>query len=173
MPPLLSSPIYELASLSLILYLLVLPSFFLCNRQSHILYIQMAEDMYGMRSTPDFSAKSFLPPENLILPVDYQSLLTSTGFRDRIPIFGSDELLSAAASAISEAEAPSITPDFSLGQDVLTVIKAKIVSHPTYPRLLQAYIDCQKVIEAVLFLSQLPILQFLLVFLKFSVASNN
>ncbi|XP_022997562.1 homeobox protein knotted-1-like 6 [Cucurbita maxima] len=100
----------------------------------------MGENMYGMRSTPQFSPKSFLSPHTPILPLDYQTFLPSTNYfpRDRIPVFGSDELL-------SEAEPPSITPDFPLAQDVPTLIKAKILSHPTYPRLLHAYIDCHKV----------------------------
>lgn len=108
--------------------------------------------MFAIRSTADYSAKSFLSPDNLL---DYHSFLSSTSFRDRIPIFGSHELPSAA-SAVSEAEAPSITPAFPLQPDVLSVIKAKakIVSHPTYPRLLHAYIDCQKVMEPVLSLPQ-------------------
>lgn len=97
--------------------------------------------MYGIRTTPDFSPKSFVSPDNdLILPLhlDYRTLLSvsSTNFRDRIPIFfGSDEEL------LSEAEAPnSVHP-----QHPLTLFKPKILSHPTYPRLLQAYLDCHKV----------------------------
>lgn len=104
------------------------------------------EEMYGLQSTAEYSDKALMSPENLILPPDYQSLLVSSGeFRDRIPVFGSNELLSAAASAISEAEAASITPEIRREEDMVNVIKAKISSHPTYPRLLDAYIDCQKV----------------------------
>lgn len=104
--------------------------------------------MYGM-------PKSFLPSDNLILPLDYQTLLPSTNLRrDRIPMFGSHELVSRPTSSMSQAEPPSTTLDFSLPEeDVLSVTKAKIVSHPIYPRLLHAYIDCQKVIPNPLFLS--------------------
>uniref|UniRef100_A0A0A0LQM1 Homeobox protein knotted-1-like 6 n=1 Tax=Cucumis sativus TaxID=3659 RepID=A0A0A0LQM1_CUCSA len=101
----------------------------------------MEDNMYGM-------PKSFLPPDNLILPLDYQSLLSSSNYRrDPIPMFGSHQLLSRPTSAISQAEPPSTTtPDFPIPrEDLLSVTKAKIVSHPTYPRLLHAYIDCQKV----------------------------
>ncbi|XP_022159375.1 homeobox protein knotted-1-like 6, partial [Momordica charantia] len=104
------------------------------------------EEMYGLQSTAEYSDKALMSPENLILPPDYQTLLASSGdFRDRIPVFGSNELLSAAASAISEAEAASITPEIQREDDFINVIKAKISSHPSYPRLLHAYIDCQKV----------------------------
>lgn len=106
------------------------------------------DEMYGLQPTTatatatEYSDKALMSPENLILPSEYQALLSSAAFRDRLPFFGSDEFLSAA-SAISEAA--SITPDFQREEDVSRLIKAKIASHPTYPRLLQAYIDCQKV----------------------------
>lgn len=106
------------------------------------------EEMYGLNSAAEYSDnyKALMFPDNLILPAAdyYQSLFSSGGaLRDnRIPIFGSDELLSAA-SAVSEAA--SITPEIQREEDMSCVIKAKIASHPCYPRLLQAYIDCQKV----------------------------
>ncbi|KAL5537856.1 hypothetical protein UlMin_043162 [Ulmus minor] len=100
------------------------------------------DEMYGLHPTVDYSDKALMSPENLILPSEYQSYLSSVGFRDRLPMFGSDELLSAA-SAISEAA--SITHEFQREEDISRIIKAKIASHPNYPRLLQAYIDCQKV----------------------------
>lgn len=107
----------------------------------------MDDEMYGFNSAVEYSDKALMSPDNLILPSDYQSLLSSgalASFRDhRIPIFGSEELLSAAASAISEAA--SITHEIQREEDMSTIIKAKIASHPYYPRLLQAYIDCQKV----------------------------
>ncbi|KAI4314359.1 hypothetical protein L6164_027276 [Bauhinia variegata] len=98
------------------------------------------EEMYGLTSTGEFSDKALMTPENLI-PADYQNFFMSFGAR--IPMFGSDELLSAA-SAITEAEA-SITPDVQREEDASSLIKAKIAAHPYYPSLLQAYIDCQKV----------------------------
>nr|POE61210.1 homeobox protein knotted-1-like 6 [Quercus suber] len=110
------------------------------------------DGMYGLNSAAEYSDKALMSPDNLILPSDYQTLLSSSSssgafasFRDhhhhhRIPIFGSEELLSAAASAISEASEIQREE-----LDMSTIIKAKIASHPGYPRLLQAYIDCQKV----------------------------
>lgn len=83
-----------------------------------------------------------------MFPSDYQALLCSSAAGDNrvSDVFGSDELLSAAASALS-SEAASIAPEIRRNNDnvSLGVIKAKIASHPSYPRLLQAYIDCQKV----------------------------
>ncbi|GMI75010.1 KNOTTED1-like homeobox gene 6 [Hibiscus trionum] len=96
--------------------------------------------MYGFDATAgDYADKALMSPESLILPSDYHAWLCSTG---RIPMFGSNELISAA-SAISEAA--SITPEIRREEDISWVIKTKIASHPSYPRLLQAYIDCQKV----------------------------
>lgn len=109
------------------------------------------DEIYGLNSAAEYSDnyKALMSPDNLILPTTtadyYQGLLSPPGaFRDhhRIPIFGSDELLSAA-SAISEAA--SFTPEIQREEDMSSVIKARIASHPCYPRLLQAYIDCQKV----------------------------
>ncbi|WJX62016.1 Homeobox protein knotted-1-like 6 [Trifolium repens] len=61
----------------------------------------------------------------------------STSSTTRIPMFGSDDIFTAAAEPSSAA----------IHDDVATssVMKSKIASHPYYPRLLQAYIDCQKV----------------------------
>lgn len=90
-----------------------------------------------------------MSPENMMIPSsEYQSLLSS----HRFPVYGSDELFSAA-SAISEAA--SITRKSSVGQGYHqgedanndpSLIKTKIISHPSYPKLLHAYIECQKVL---------------------------
>ncbi|GAV61983.1 ELK domain-containing protein/KNOX1 domain-containing protein/KNOX2 domain-containing protein/Homeobox_KN domain-containing protein [Cephalotus follicularis] len=100
------------------------------------------DEIYGYHSAVDYSDKALMSPENLISQSDYQTLLSCGDFRDRIPMLGSYELLSAA-SAISEAA--SITHGIQSGDDISSAVKAKIASHPSYPRLLQAYIDCQKV----------------------------
>nr|KJB31197.1 hypothetical protein B456_005G180500 [Gossypium raimondii] len=97
------------------------------------------DEMYGFNATGEYADKALMSPENLILPSDYHAWLCSSG---RVPMFGPDELISAA-SAISEAA--SIAPEIRREEDMSCVIKAKIASHPSYPRLLQAYIDCQKV----------------------------
>lgn len=101
------------------------------------------DEMYGFQPTVEYADKALMSPENLILPSDYQTLLSSAAFRDRVPMFGSDELLSVAS--VISSEAASIAPEFQREEDISTIIKAKIASHPTYPKLLEAYIDCQKV----------------------------
>ncbi|KAJ9169524.1 hypothetical protein P3X46_017709 [Hevea brasiliensis] len=100
------------------------------------------DGMYGFHSTAEYSDRALLSPENLILPSDYQTFFSSETFQNRIPLFVSDELFSTA-SAISETA--SIASEIPREEDFSALIKAKIVSHPSYPRLLQAYIDCQKV----------------------------
>lgn len=97
---------------------------------------------YGLQHSTvgDYSDdKALMSPENLILPTEYQlGLLSSETFRLRFPIFGSEELLNSEAAEIQRDEQHNMS----------TLIKAKIASHPCYPRLLQAYIDCQKVKSA-------------------------
>ncbi|XP_052205482.1 homeobox protein knotted-1-like 6 [Diospyros lotus] len=111
------------------------------------------DEMYGFHPTTneDYVDKILMSPENLMMPAEYQNFYSSSsagvGDHFRIPVFGSDELISAA-SAISEAA--SITPAGIRRSDgdrdgLSSVIKAKIASHPSYPRLIEAYIACQKV----------------------------
>ncbi|XP_054809488.1 homeobox protein knotted-1-like 6 isoform X2 [Prosopis cineraria] len=101
------------------------------------------EEIYGVPMSADYSDKALMTPENLIFATDYQSFLPSSsgGFHDRNPMFGSNDLL----SAISEAEPPSVAPEIQPEDSASSLIKAKIASHPHYPRLLHAFIDCQKV----------------------------
>ncbi|KMS97398.1 hypothetical protein BVRB_6g155470 [Beta vulgaris subsp. vulgaris] len=101
----------------------------------------MMDELYGLHPTSgDYSDKALMSPDNLILPSDYHSLIMNSGNTAAVR-FGSDELISA--TCISESA--SITPDMPPDDNTSTSIKAKIASHPHYPRLLQAYIDCHKV----------------------------
>jgi len=94
------------------------------------------EEMYGVPTTVEYGDKSLMTPENLIFPTDYNSfLMSTTSSTNRIPMFGSDDIFTAA-----EPSSAGIQDDVASN-----VMKAKIASHPYYPRLLQAYIDCQKV----------------------------
>lgn len=109
----------------------------------------MEDEMYGMPSTAEYSEKALMTPEN-IFPAEYQGFLMSSA--SRIPMFGSDELLSAAVAITAGTRTepyPSgaIAPEIQRHHDTSSLIKAKIASHPHYPRLLQAYIDCQKVVK--------------------------
>ncbi|KAG2318723.1 hypothetical protein Bca52824_011936 [Brassica carinata] len=107
------------------------------------------DGMFGFHPTCDYSDKAvvIMSPDNLMFPSDYQTLLCSSAGENRVSdVFGSNELLSVAASAMS-SEAASMAPEIRRndGNVSLGVIKAKIAGHPAYPRLLQAYMDCQKV----------------------------
>nr|AGJ83725.1 Knotted-1 homeobox protein [Caragana korshinskii] len=93
------------------------------------------EEMYGVPSTAEYADKALMTPDNLIFPAEYNSFFMSNSSAGRIPMFGSDEIFSAEPSS-----AAGIQDDMAS-----TVMKAKIASHPHYPRLLQAYIECQKV----------------------------
>ncbi|KAL5165667.1 Homeobox protein knotted-1-like 6 [Glycine soja] len=87
----------------------------------------MEDEIYGVSSTAEYTDRALMTPEN-IFPAEYHSFLMSSAART--PMFGSDEFLSAAIARHHDAS---------------SLIKAKIASHPHYPRLLQAYIECQKV----------------------------
>ncbi|GAB2280491.1 Homeobox protein knotted-1-like 6 [Dionaea muscipula] len=120
------------------------------------------DEMYGEHQTAsEYADKALMTPENMVFPSGYHALTSSSAgggrgyFRDhhhRVSVFGSEELISVA-SAIS-ASTSSAAPGRRIrrrdghvvvDEDVPSAIKAKIASHPLYPRLLQAYIDCQKV----------------------------
>lgn len=70
-----------------------------------------------------------------------------------MPVFGPDRLLSGSASS-AVSDAASMVAEIQRGvsdEEVSGATRAKIVSHPLYPKLVQAYIDCQKVKEPFLF----------------------
>ncbi|XP_023762234.1 homeobox protein knotted-1-like 6 [Lactuca sativa] len=121
------------------------------------------EEMYGFHSMSDYT----IPPEtNLISPSDYHGD-HSTSVDHYRTFYGSGDLLSATASIITEAVSIAATPDQTLlprrrscrqrdqnrngnisddhHVDACDdIIKARIASHPLYPKLLDAFIDCQK-----------------------------
>ncbi|KAJ4960621.1 hypothetical protein NE237_020531 [Protea cynaroides] len=108
------------------------------------------EEMYGLQPSVDYSEQTSLSPDNMVSSADYQSFLVTGAIRsDRIPIFGPDHLFSAASASFGVHEIQGSGGGGGGGWDheeeMSRVIKAKIASHPCYPRLLQAYIDCQKV----------------------------
>ncbi|KAK1302412.1 Homeobox protein knotted-1-like 6 [Acorus calamus] len=98
------------------------------------------EEIYGLHQT--FGGFSASPSEmmmtsqsaegtSFVSPSELQSLIAAQVFRDRIPNFGSDPVFAPPPAPTAE-------------EDISEAIKAKIASHPRYPRLLEAYIDCQK-----------------------------
>nr|AEO14150.1 KNAT2/6 protein [Eschscholzia californica subsp. californica] len=129
------------------------------------------EDLYSLHPSMNNYPSSMTSSDNNLLPQtpanyhhhhhqdDGSNLLSSIPFHDhnnRIPCmrFGSsDHHQQQFISSISETN--SITDDQRVvvsGNDdeddevmMMSYIKAKIASHPRYPILLDAYIDCQKV----------------------------
>ncbi|KAL8052637.1 hypothetical protein ABFX02_05G018000 [Erythranthe guttata] len=121
------------------------------------------DEMYGIHHSIgyDYSDKGFMSPdENLMIAAaeyggdytyDYhhhhqQLIPSSVDHRHRIPaVFESSS--SAAATAASESASFSVHNEGDRKYQAANSdsIKARIASHPSYPKLLDAYIDCQKV----------------------------
>ncbi|KAL3835587.1 hypothetical protein ACJIZ3_010323 [Penstemon smallii] len=118
------------------------------------------DEMYGINSngTDDYTDRGFMSnsDNNLMLnpAVDinyiqyYNSMISSA---DHNPVvFGSEELgfqcsvVSESASNINN-NAQNQKEGDEENEQASSVIKAKIASHPSYPKLLDAYINCQKV----------------------------
>ncbi|OMO67587.1 homeobox knotted-1-like protein [Corchorus olitorius] len=104
------------------------------------------EELYGFSSSgatdaPVYSMETNQTGENMLSPAGNYPVVSGfpSGFAEHM--FGSTatgQLLSGS-SGISDAD--SMVPE----EEVSSAIRAKIASHPLYPKLLQAYIDCQKV----------------------------
>ena len=104
------------------------------------------DQLYGLRSpsSSDYHHHHPLPfpPDNLISPSHYPNFNSPAPF----PVFGSDQLLSASSLAVSDAA--SMVAEIQgvvSGEEVSNAIRAKIATHPLYPKLIHAYIECQKV----------------------------
>ena len=102
------------------------------------------DQLYGLHSpsSSDYHHPPPFPPENLISPSHYPNFNSPAPF----PIFGSDQLLSASSLVVSDAA--SMVAEIQgggSGEEVSSAIRAKIATHPLYPKLLHAYIECQKV----------------------------
>ncbi|KAG6396493.1 hypothetical protein SASPL_142644 [Salvia splendens] len=109
------------------------------------------DEMYGIHSAGDFYAdKALISPENLMMATEYGGYHYETfvpcgdQHHQRIPGFESEEL-GFQCSAVSESASINIRGGDHDQEHASTVIKAKIASHPSYPKLLDAFIDCQKV----------------------------
>lgn len=119
------------------------------------------DEMYGFHSTSDYTIS---PENNLILPAEHNGFHSSVDHS--WPFYGSDDLLSVAASVVSDAVSVETTPHHpnilprrrsnrqhdqaksngvDIGDSFGDTIKEKIASHPSYSKLLHAYIDCHKV----------------------------
>ncbi|EEF51975.1 homeobox protein knotted-1-like 6 isoform X2 [Ricinus communis] len=109
------------------------------------------DELYGLHSTcSDHYSMQQVVPENLVpsAPVDYHAF-SSPGVS--FPLLGSDHLfpgssaVSDAASMVAEMQRGVSGGGGGSEEEVSSAIRAKIAAHPLYPKLLQAYIDCQKV----------------------------
>ncbi|KAH6828048.1 homeobox protein knotted-1-like 6 [Perilla frutescens var. hirtella] len=120
------------------------------------------DEMYGIDSRgDDYADKALLSPENLLIPEDYDqynyhSLTIHSAdnhhhhHHHRLPMFGSDDLGFQCSVISHESASVNVQNQREAGDgdeddDDSTLIKAKIASHPCYSKLLDAYIDCQKV----------------------------
>lgn len=105
--------------------------------------VSAMDELYGLHSTAtDYSVDNYLVN-------NYSHSFPSpvAGFGDRIPLFRPDRLLSGSVSSVV-SDAASMVAEIQRGgteEEVSGATRAKIASHPLYPKLLQAYIDCQKV----------------------------
>ncbi|KAI5329789.1 hypothetical protein L3X38_029186 [Prunus dulcis] len=124
-------------------------------------------------SSDQYYSSSMAMPENLTVPdhhqhhqhqveVDCYDYYHKSAFEplaaalgDRMPgLQRPDPVFSGCSSGVSDA-ASAVAVGINnqrergggcgLGEEVLCEMNAKIASHPLYPKLLQAYIDCQKV----------------------------
>ncbi|KAL3644511.1 Homeobox protein knotted-1-like [Castilleja foliolosa] len=110
------------------------------------------DELYGIHSTGEnYSDKALMSPDNLMNiatdcnynqyhnQYDDTLMIHSADHHRRInPVFEPDGLGLIQCSAVSESAASNANDD-------VANYKAKIAAHPSYPKLLDAYIDCQKV----------------------------
>ncbi|XP_022134695.1 homeobox protein knotted-1-like 6 isoform X2 [Momordica charantia] len=105
-------------------------------------------DLYGLHLVADYSHQSSSAPplESLVFPANCQTYSTaSADCSHRLPAFGS-ELLAPVSSAASDAALMvEIQRARAVEEESAAAIRAKIASHPLYPKLLEAFVDCQKV----------------------------
>lgn len=120
--------------------------------------------MYGFHCTSDYADKALMSPENLIMQNEYsnfQHFHNETELTPHPCMFGSEissdpanttlqnndniYQIRGSGSGSGSRRDHNNNNNEDYDEDASNVIKAKIVSHPYYPKLLHAYIDCQKV----------------------------
>nr|ADK26523.1 HERMIT-like protein 2 [Petunia x hybrida] len=120
-------------------------------------------EMYGFHPTSDYADKALMSPENLMMQAEYNNIYHNTL---STPMFGLSDDVQLSSEAASNFTNPhenihhhqargncgssnNRRRDDNNNDDIdeggSSIIKAKIISHPYYPKLLDAYIDCQKV----------------------------
>ncbi|XP_015075208.1 homeobox protein knotted-1-like 6 isoform X2 [Solanum pennellii] len=114
------------------------------------------EIMYGFNSTrDDYADKALMSPENLMMQTEYNNFHNYT---NSSIMFGSDPIQLSSEQTLQNniyrgncgggsgsGDNNNNNNNNNNDEDGSNVIKAKILSHPYYPQLLNAYIDCQKV----------------------------
>ncbi|CAA3006996.1 homeobox protein knotted-1-like 6 [Olea europaea var. sylvestris] len=115
------------------------------------------DEIYGLHSTCDYADKALMSPDNLIIPAEYHQhyygLISSSVDHQyhHTEVFGSEDFGGSVfhGSLVSDVASVNIQRETCPGdvedEQGLSLIKAKIASHPSYLKLLDAYIDCQKV----------------------------
>ncbi|KAF5778160.1 putative transcription factor Homeodomain-TALE-KNOX family [Helianthus annuus] len=115
------------------------------------------DEMYGFHSTSTHT----IPPENNLISPD--NFIVHSTVDHYLPFCLSDDLLSVAASVVTDTVSVETAPkqiilqrrrinrngvdvgDGDDDDDSGDTIKEKIASHPSFTKLIDAYIDCQKV----------------------------
>ena len=104
------------------------------------------EELYGFRSSATTAVYSMeTQAENVLCPPGNYPVFPSQAAAFPEHVFGSLQLLSGS-TGISDCD--SMVAEIQRGgseAEVSSAIRAKIASHPLYPKLLQAYVDFQKV----------------------------
>lgn len=103
-------------------------------------------DLYGLHPLADNSYQSSSATTLGSFPLLANSPMASADYSHLLPAFESEYLrtVSSAAcdtvAAAAEIETARANSEYSAG-----VIRAKIASHPLYPKLVDAFVNCQKV----------------------------
>ncbi|KAJ8771803.1 hypothetical protein K2173_026980 [Erythroxylum novogranatense] len=98
------------------------------------------EDLYGVQPSCIFHDLSMHAP---VAPLDYDYFLSPGPIS--FPMLGSEQLFSGSSVSDSTSPVAEIQKGLTSEEEVSSAIRARIASHPLYPKLLEAYIDTQKV----------------------------
>lgn len=109
-------------------------------------------DPYGLHPLADYphrQSSSSAPLASHVFPAYYQTYSTtdSAHYSHRLPAFGSEHSPSVWSAASDAAlMAVEIQTERVSEEESPGAIRAKIASHPLYPKLVDAFVDCQKVV---------------------------
>ncbi|XP_038878657.1 homeobox protein knotted-1-like 6 [Benincasa hispida] len=103
-------------------------------------------DLYGLHPLADssYQSSSATTLDSLALPANYP--MASDDYSHLLPAFESELLRPVSSAAYDTAEvAAEIETPRANSEESAGEIKAKIASHPLYPKLVDAFVNCQKV----------------------------